>query len=176
MRRLLFILPVLLFLVLAGYFAWALQPGYNPKELPSALIDKEAPNFNLAGLNGENVTRETLKGKPVVLNFFASWCPPCRAEHPLLMRLSQRDHLPLYGIDYKDQRAPLENLLSRTGDPYRNIGLDNDGRVALDFGVSGAPETFVLDRDGRIRKHFWGPLTEEKVEKELMPLLKELGG
>jgi cytochrome c biogenesis protein CcmG, thiol:disulfide interchange protein DsbE len=176
MRRLLFILPVLLFLVLAGYFALALQPSYNPKELPSALIGKEAPKFALTGLNGEPVTLDTLKGKPVVLNFFASWCPPCRVEHPLLMRLSERDHLPLYGIAYRDQRDALENLLSRTGDPYRDIGMDYNGRVAIDFGVSGAPETFVLDRDGLIRKHFWGPLTEERVEKELMPLLKELGG
>jgi cytochrome c biogenesis protein CcmG, thiol:disulfide interchange protein DsbE len=174
MRRALFILPLLLFLVLAGYFALALRPGRNPQELPSALIDKEAPAFQLAGLNGEGIARDTLKGHPVLINFFASWCLPCREEHPLLMRLAEQEHVPLYGIDYKDKPEAARSLLQEFGDPYRAIGIDRDGRVGLDFGVYGVPETYVLDSSGHIRKRFVGPLTAEEVNQELLPLLKAL--
>jgi cytochrome c biogenesis protein CcmG/thiol:disulfide interchange protein DsbE len=174
MRRALFILPLLLFLVLAGYFALALRPGRNPQELPSALIDKEAPAFQLAGLNGDGIARDTLKGQPVLINFFASWCLPCREEHPLLMRLAGQEHVPLYGIDYKDKPEAARSLLQEFGDPYRAIGIDRDGRVGLDFGVYGVPETYVLDSSGHIRKRFVGPLTAEEVNQELLPLLKAL--
>jgi cytochrome c biogenesis protein CcmG, thiol:disulfide interchange protein DsbE len=174
MRRALFILPLLLFLVLAGYFALALRPGRNPQELPSALIDKEAPPFQLAGLNGDGIARDTLKGQPVLINFFASWCLPCREEHPLLMRLAGQEHVPLYGIDYKDKPEAARSLLQEFGDPYRAIGIDRDGRVGLDFGVYGVPETYVLDSSGHIRKRFVGPLTAEEVNHELLPLLKAL--
>lgn len=174
MRRALFILPLLLFLVLAGYFALALRPGRNPQELPSALIDKEAPAFQLAGLNGDGIARDTLKGQPVLINFFASWCLPCREEHPLLMRLAEQEHVPLYGIDYKDKPEAARRLLQEFGDPYRAIGIDRDGRVGLDFGVYGVPETYVLDSSGHIRKRFVGPLTAEEVNNELLPLLKAL--
>jgi cytochrome c biogenesis protein CcmG/thiol:disulfide interchange protein DsbE len=175
MRRVLFLLPVILFMTLAAYFAVALRPDHDPRELPSALIDKEAPQFSLAGLNGAGISRDGLKGGPVVVNFFASWCVPCRIEHPLLMRLSEREHVPLYGIDYKDKPQDATSLLAQLGDPYRAIGLDRDGRVGLDFGVYGVPETYVLDSTGRIRKRFVGPLTARQVENELLPLLKSLG-
>ena len=175
MRRVLYLLPMLLFLVLAGYFALALRPNHDPHELPSAMIDKEAPQFDLAGLNGEGIARDSLKGGPVLINFFASWCVPCRVEHPLLMRLADHDHVPLYGIDYKDKPEDATRLLTEFGDPYRRIGMDRDGRVGLDFGVYGVPETYVLDSTGHIRKRFVGPLTAEQVEKELLPLLKALG-
>jgi cytochrome c biogenesis protein CcmG, thiol:disulfide interchange protein DsbE len=174
MRRVLFLLPLLLFLVLAGYFALALRPDRDPQALPSALIDKEAPAFQLAGLNGEGIGRDGLKGQPVLINFFASWCLPCREEHPLLMRLAEQEHVPLYGIDYKDRPEAAQTLLKEFGDPYRGIGVDRDGRVGLDFGVYGVPETYVLDSSGHIRKRFVGPLTAEQVNKELLPLLKAL--
>ncbi len=174
MRRVFFLLPLVLFLVLAGYFALALRPGYDPQTLPSAMIDKEAPQFDLAGLNGEGLTRDGLKGGPVLINFFASWCVPCRVEQPVLMRLANREHVPLYGIDYKDQPEDAAKLLAQFGDPYRRVGLDPDGRVGLDFGVYGVPETYVLDSTGHIRKRFVGPLTAEEVENELLPLLKAL--
>ena len=174
MRRLLFVLPVLLFLALAGYFALALRPDYDPHALPSAMIDKEAPPFALAGLHGEGIARDALKGGPVLINFFASWCVPCRVEHPLLMRLSEREHVPLYGIAYKDRAEDAAKLLAQLGDPYRRIGLDPDGRTGLDFGVYGVPETYVIDADGHIRKRFVGPLTAQQVEQELLPLLKSL--
>jgi cytochrome c biogenesis protein CcmG/thiol:disulfide interchange protein DsbE len=173
-RRVLFLLPLVLFMVLAGYFALALRPGYDPQTLPSAMIDKEAPQFDLAGLNGKGVARDALKGSPVLINFFASWCVPCRVEQPLLMRLANLEHVPLYGIDYKDQPEDAAKLLAQFGDPYRRVGLDPDGRVGLDFGVYGVPETYVLDSTGHIRKRFVGPLTAEQVDNELLPLLKAL--
>ena len=174
MRRALFLLPLVLFMVLAGYFALALRPSYDPQALPSAMIDKEAPQFDLAGLSGEGLSRDGLKGGPVLINFFASWCVPCRVEQPVLMRLANREHVPLYGIDYKDQPEDAAKLLAQFGDPYRRVGLDPDGRVGLDFGVYGVPETYVLDSTGHIRKRFVGPLTAEQVDKELLPLLKAL--
>jgi cytochrome c biogenesis protein CcmG, thiol:disulfide interchange protein DsbE len=174
LRNLLFILPVMLFIALAGYFYLALRPGYDPHTVPSALLNKEAPQFSLAGLNGAGVARDGLKGGPVLINFFASWCVPCRIEHPVLMRLSEQNHVKVYGIDYKDQPEDAQKLLTRFGDPYRAIGMDRDGRVGLDFGVYGVPETYVLDSTGRIRKRFVGPLTAQQVDRELLPLLKEL--
>jgi cytochrome c biogenesis protein CcmG, thiol:disulfide interchange protein DsbE len=175
MPRALYLLPVVLFMALAAWFALALRPDHDPRELPSALIDKEAPRFDLAGLNGPRVALDGLKGAPVLLNFFASWCVPCRIEHPLLMRLSEQEHVPLYGIDYKDQPEAAAKLLAQLGDPYRAIGMDRDGRVGLDFGVYGVPETYVLDGTGHIRKRFVGPLTAQQVDRELLPLLKQLG-
>jgi cytochrome c biogenesis protein CcmG/thiol:disulfide interchange protein DsbE len=175
MWRTVYLLPVVLFMALAGYFALALRSDRDPHELPSALLDKEAPQFSLSGLNGPGVARDGLKGGPVLINFFASWCVPCRVEHPLLMRLAEHDHVPVYGIDYKDQPEDASKLLAQFGDPYRGVGLDRDGRVGLDFGVYGVPETYVLDGTGHIRKRFVGPLTAQQVEKELLPLLKTLG-
>jgi cytochrome c biogenesis protein CcmG, thiol:disulfide interchange protein DsbE len=174
MRRVVFLVPLVLFLVLVGYFAMALRPGYDPQLLPSAMIDKEAPAFDLAGLNGQGLARDALKGRPVLINFFASWCVPCRVEQPVLMRLATREHVLLYGIDYKDQPQDATKLLAQFGDPYRRVGLDPDGRVGLDFGVYGVPETYVLDSTGHIRKRFVGPLTAEEVDNELLPLLQAL--
>jgi len=175
MRRIFYLLPLTIFLVLAVYFSVSLRPGHDIHELPSAMIEKPAPAFDLADLGDSNkLALSGLKGHPVVINFFASWCVPCRIEHPLLMRLSQQDHLPLYGIAYKDLPADSTRLLTTFGDPFRQVGIDRDGRVALDFGVYGVPETYVIDAKGIIRKRFVGPLTAEVVEKELMPLLKQL--
>jgi len=174
MRRLIYLLPVALFLVLVAYFAVSLRPGYDPHTLPSAMINKEAPQFDLAGLHGAGLSRDGLKGQPVVINFFASWCVPCRVEQPLLMRLSKQEHVPLYGIDYKDKPEDAMRLLATLGDPFRRIGQDRDGQVGLNFGVYGVPETYVIDKEGHIRKRFVGPLTAEVVNKQLLPLLKEL--
>ena len=176
MKRLFYLLPLAIFLIIIGYFAVALLPGRDIHELPSAMIAKPAPQFDLAGLGADNtLALNKLKGHPFVINFFASWCVPCRIEHPLLMRLSQQDHLPLYGISYKDEPADATHLLATFGDPYRQVGVDRDGRVGLDFGVYGVPETYVIDRTGTIRKRFVGPLTAETVNQQLLPLLKQLG-
>ena len=176
MVRALFLLPLLLFGVLAAYFFVALRPTHDVHELPSAMLEKPAPSFDLAGLGSDKpLTLDGLKGHPVVINFFASWCVPCRIEHPVLMRLAQENHVPLYGIAYKDKPEASSNLLSTYGDPYRQVGLDSDGRTGLNFGVYGVPETYVLDSNGVIRKRFVGPLTAEAVDRELLPLLKQLG-
>lgn len=175
MRRAFTILPLAGFLALAVYFALALRPGRDPQALPSALIDKPVPDFALSPLKGEGeVTAAGLRGQVAVINFFASWCVPCRAEHPVLMRLAQREKLDLVGIAYKDRPEAAQRFLAGLGDPYARIGLDLSGRTGIDFGVYGVPETYVVDRAGHIRKRFVGPLTEEAVARELLPLVREL--
>jgi cytochrome c biogenesis protein CcmG/thiol:disulfide interchange protein DsbE len=175
MRKLLFLLPVLMFIALAGYFGLALQPGRDPNALPSALIDKPAPPFTLGNLQGgADLALVNLKGQVFVLNFFASWCQPCRIEHPVLVRLATKEKLSLFGIDYKDRPDAALQVLSQLGDPFRRIGVDADGRVGLDFGVYGVPETYVIDRDGHIRARYTGPLTAEIVSRELLPLVRRL--
>ena len=176
MRKSLYALPVLLFLIVAGYFAVPLFSGRDPHELPSAMIDKPLPAFDLPALaGGANISNASLLGRVVVINFFASWCVPCRIEHPLLMRMAAQNHVPLYGIAYKDKPEDSSRLLANFGDPYRQVGIDRDGRVGLNFGVYGVPETYVIDSAGIIRKRFVGPLNAEVVDKELLPLLKQLG-
>ncbi len=177
MRKLLFLLPVLLFVALAGYFALALRPDRDPNALPSALIDKPAPAFDLASLQGgPDLALSDLKGHVMVLNFFASWCVPCRSENPVLMRLATKDKLPLYGIAYKDRPDAARQVLAQLGDPYHRIGIDADGRTGLNFGVYGVPETYVVDRAGHIRARYAGPLTAEIVNRELLPLVRGLEG
>jgi len=168
-------LPLLAFCVLVAWFALALRPNYDPQTLPSAMIDQPAPAFDLAALNGgANLSLSGLKGQVVLVNFFASWCLPCRIEQPILMRLAKQDHVALYGIDYKDQPAAAKRVLAELGDPYRAIGLDADGITGINFGVYGVPETYVIDKNGQIRKRFVGPLTEQSLQQELLPLLKQL--
>lgn len=175
MRKLFYLLPLLAFLALAAWFALALRPSYDPQTLPSAMIDQPAPAFDLTSLNGgANLALNGLKGQVVLVNFFASWCVPCRVEHPILMRLAEQEHIALYGIDYKDQPEAARRILAQLGDPYRSIGLDPDGVTGINFGVYGVPETYVIDKTGQIRKRFVGPLTAEALQKELLPLLKQL--
>jgi cytochrome c biogenesis protein CcmG, thiol:disulfide interchange protein DsbE len=175
LRRLLFLLPVAVFVAIAVYFLLALNPNRDPQLLPSALIDKPAPAFQLAGLDGgQGIALAALKGQVVVVNFFASWCEPCRDEHPLLMGLEKQIGVPVYGIAYKDKQPDTERFLKQLGDPYHAIGVDESGRTAIDFGVYGVPETYVIDKDGRIRKRFVGPLSERQVTQELLPLVRQL--
>jgi len=177
MTRALYLLPLAAFMVLVLYFGASLRPGRNIHELPSAMIEKPAPAFDLPGLgDSKPLSLAGLKGRPAVINFFASWCVPCRIEHPLLMRLAQQDHVPVHGIAYKDKPEDSLRLLATYGDPYTTTGIDRTGTTGLDFGVYGVPETYVLDSTGIIRKRFVGPLTAESVAKELVPLLKQLGG
>jgi cytochrome c biogenesis protein CcmG/thiol:disulfide interchange protein DsbE len=175
-RRAFYLLPMLLFLALAGYFTLALTSGRDPSELPSALIDKPAPGFALAGLGGApGLDRAALDGQVTLVNFFASWCVPCRVEQPLLLRLAGDKKVRLYGIAYKDKPENTEAYLKELGDPYRAIGLDESGQVGINFGVYGVPETYVIDKTGRIRLRHVGPLTAEDVEQKILPLLQELG-
>ena len=175
MRKLLYLLPLAAFVALVAYFAAALFSGRDPHELPSALIDKPAPAFDLPPLVGEgSVSLAGLKGQVAVVNFFASWCVPCRIEHPVLMRLANQDKVPVVGIAYKDKPQDAKKLLDDDGDPYARVGLDLSGRTGIDFGVYGVPETYVIDKTGRIRKRFVGPLSPEAVDNELLPLLRRL--
>jgi cytochrome c biogenesis protein CcmG/thiol:disulfide interchange protein DsbE len=148
----------------------------DPSTLPSALIDQPVPSFELppiAGREGPAFGSGDLVGGVSLVNVFASWCVPCRVEHPLMMALAD-DGVAIYGIDYKDPAEQAAAWLAELGDPYRAIGADRDGRVAIDWGVYGVPETFVIDRAGRIRYRFVGPLQRRDIEETLRPLLEQL--
>lgn len=175
MRRLLFALPLAAFAAIAGWFVIGL--GRDPSTIPSALIDKPVPNFTLpavAGIETAGLATADLSGRVTLVNVFASWCAPCKVEHPLLMRLSRDKRVAVLGISHKDTAADSRRFLDQLGNPYAAIGWDQDGRVSIDFGVYGVPETFVVDRRGHIRHRHVGALTEEIVAKTLMPLVARL--
>ena len=175
MRRVFVLLPLAVFLVLVGFFLWPLvKPGYSPSIIPSAMIDKPAPDFDLPPLRPDapGVRQADLKGLVTLVNFFASWCVPCRVEHPLLSKLA--DRVVLIGIDYKDKPDDAIAWLNRLGDPYRAVAADRDGRVAIDFGVYGVPESYLIDRQGRIRYKQVGPFTDDDISDKLLPLVAEL--
>ena len=175
-----FIVPLAAFAALAAVFgAYLWQVGVGGKsisELPSALVGRPAPEFALPPIEGQGTALSTadLKGKVSLVNVFASWCPPCRAEHPILMRLA-REGVPIFGINYKDRPEDAKKFLAELGDPYRAIGADRTGRAAIDWGVYGYPETFVVDRDGIVRYRHVGPIMPHDLEIRIRPLLKELG-
>lgn len=174
-RRFLFVLPLVVFAGLSLYFAAGLTR--DPHAIPSVLIDKPVPVFRLPPLPGhaEGLSDRDLTGSPQLLNVFASWCAPCRAEHALLLRLAREVGVPIRGLNYKDKPEDALAWLASLGNPYRSIGTDLDGRIGIEFGVYGVPETFVIDREGRIRYKHVGPLTPEAVNSVLLPLLKKLG-
>jgi cytochrome c biogenesis protein CcmG/thiol:disulfide interchange protein DsbE len=173
-RRLLFILPVVLLVGLAVLFAVGLK--HDPSIVPSVLLDKPAPAFDLPPLRDDNrgLATADLIGQASLVNVFASWCGPCRVEHPLFMRLAEEGDVPIYGINYKDAEKDAKRWLRDLGDPYTRIGVDEDGRAAIEWGVYGVPETFVVDREGTIRFKQVGPLTEEVLEESIRPLLRDL--
>ncbi len=173
-RKLVFIVPAALFAVLLVAFAIGLTQ--DPRLLPSALIDRPAPDFALPGLadGAAGLTRKDLDGGVTVVNFFASWCLPCRDEQPQLMALSDRPGVTLVGIAYKDKPEESRRFLERFGNPYHRIGVDRDGTAAIDFGVYGVPETYVVDTGGHIRYRHVGPLTAADVDGRLAPLIQRL--
>ena len=148
----------------------------NPREIPSALIGKPVPEFSLPPVQGRSLglASSHLKGEVSLVNVFASWCVACRDEHPLLMELAKSDAVPIHGLNYKDRPADAAEWLDVLGDPYRRTGADLDGRVAIDWGVYGVPETFVVDADGRIAFKQIGPVTEEVMSREILPLIERL--
>jgi len=165
------LLPLVVFLGLATVFMVQLLSGNDPSKIPSALIDKPAPETALpalAGLARDGVPVPGLdpadfQGAVTVVNVFASWCAPCRVEHPLLMKLAEDDGIRMVGIDYKDEPANALRFLGTFGLPYDAVGVDADGRAAIEWGVYGVPETFIVGPDGRIRYKFVGPLSEEAL-------------
>ena len=170
MRKALYLLPLLAFCVLVAWFALALRPNYDPQTLPSAMIDQPAPAFDLAALNGgANLSLSGLKGQVVLVNFFASWCAPCLEEAGVLGEIAKRG-LPIWGITYKDEPAATRSFLAQNGDPYARIAMDRPGRVAIDWGVYGVPETYFIDGGGIVRWRYAGALTDAVVQRDILPL------
>lgn len=177
MRRLIFLLPVLLVLVIGLGLGYGLTR--DASEIPSVLIDQPVPDFELpplAGVEQPGLGTADLGGEVALLNVFASWCAPCRVEHPVLTRLAEQRGLPLYGINYKDAPEDAAGWLAELGNPYRRIGVDPEGRTGIELGLTGVPETYVIDAEGRIRYRHAGPVTPRDVDDTLMPLIEELRG
>ncbi|WP_018608452.1 DsbE family thiol:disulfide interchange protein [Uliginosibacterium gangwonense] len=170
------LIPLLIFIGLTVFLAIGLT--LNPREIPSPLIDKPAPAFNLRQLNasGQALKLADMQGKVWLLNVWASWCVACRDEHPVLVEFSKRGVLPIIGLNYKDRDADALDWLQKFGNPYTTSIVDADGRVGIDYGVYGVPETFLIDGKGRIRYKQIGPITPEVLERELLPRIKELQG
>ena len=173
-----YLLPAGFFVVLAVFLLLGL--GRSPNEIPSPLIGKEAPAFELPRLAGvaapdtSSISSASLRGKPYLLNVWASWCMPCLQEHPQMMALAQRHRIRMVGMNYKDRPEDARRLLARNGNPFDEIMVDAQGRTAIDFGVYGVPETFLIDGEGRIRRKIVGAISIETLQNELLPAIEKL--
>jgi cytochrome c biogenesis protein CcmG/thiol:disulfide interchange protein DsbE len=169
-----FLIPFGLFVVVVGFLAVGLT--LNPRELPSPLVGKQAPDFSLPQLHdpGKVISSNDLKGKVWLLNFWASWCGGCKEEHPVLIHLAQSGAVPIYGMDYKDQRQEALTWLREWGNPYPVVAVDESGRIGINYGVYGVPETYVIDKAGVIRYKQIGPLREDILQGKILPLVREL--
>lgn len=167
--------PLFVFVALLGFLAYGLT--LDPRDVPSPLIDKPAPDFVLPTVRdpGRTASTEALDGQLWILNVWASWCVACRQEHQTLMDFAAQQTIPLYGLNYKDRRADALRWLEEKGDPYRDSFYDVEGRVGIDYGVYGVPETFVIDRQGRIRYKHSGPLSPELLRDTILPLIRGFG-
>ena len=176
MKHLRFLIP----LVLLGILVIFLGVGLNrdPREVPSPLIGKPSPAFTLTRLDnpGQPIRRDDMLGKVWMLNVWASWCVACREEHPLLVEFSRQKLLPIYGLNYKDQRVAGLKWLANFGNPYDASLFDEDGRVGIDFGVYGVPETFIIDKQGVVRFKQIGPVTPDVIANKIAPLVRQLNG
>jgi len=165
-----YLIPVVVLAALVVLFAFGLQ--HDPREVPSPLIGKPAPAFNLKLLDdGTSYSNADLKGRPVLVNFFASWCEGCQVEHPVLLKLAREFNVEIIGMDYKDKPEDVTNWLARHGSPYRKVVMDEEGTAGLDWGVYGVPETFVLDAAGTIVYKQIGPMTEQAWREKIAPLM-----
>lgn len=166
--------PLVIFLGLAALLGVGLT--LNPRELPSPLLDRPVPRFELAAVKGRTLGLATadLRGEVSVVNVFASWCKECRDEHPLWMQLAAQRAFPLHGLNYKDKPDDAARWLGELGDPYVRTGADLDGRAGIEWGVYGVPETFVIDKRGVIRLKIVGAINPQIVEKRLLPLVSKL--
>jgi cytochrome c biogenesis protein CcmG, thiol:disulfide interchange protein DsbE len=166
-----FLLPFAAFVALAVLFAFGLNPKRDIHALPSPLIGKPAPEFALTDVLDANriVSNSTLKGQVYVLNVWATWCVPCREEHEALLAISQTHLVPLIGLNWKDNRDRSKLWLQQLGNPYQAVGFDGDGRAAIDWGVYGAPETYLVGKDGQVLFKFISPITEQVWNEEFVP-------
>ncbi len=173
-RRFVLLVPGIVFAILALLLGWGLTIA--SRDVPSNLIGRPAPQFHLPPIEGRKLGLATrdLVGKVSLVNVFASWCTACRLEHPIFMRLAKEGRLPIYGLNYKDQADHALAWLAELGDPYSRIGADLNGRVAIDWGVYGVPETFVVGRDGVIAYKHIGPISEDVLQNKIFPLVAEL--
>jgi len=173
--KLRYILPLAAFFLLAVFLAVGLTR--DPREIPSPFIGKPAPAFRVAELHepARMIAPEDMKGKVWMLNVWASWCVSCRVEHPVLLDFARKNAVPIVGLDYKDQREDGLQWLQKLGNPYVASAFDEDGKIGIDYGVYGVPETFVIDKQGIIRYKQIGPVTPEALEAKILPLLKSLG-
>lgn len=174
MKKLIFILPLVLFLVLVGFFIVGLER--DPRLIPSPFIDKPAPDFSLPRLIQENqqLTKADMKDEVALVNFWATWCPTCRGEHEVLMKIAKNNDIAIYGIDYKDDRTDALKWVKQLGNPYRAIAVDQAGSTGIDWGVYGTPETFVVDKEGVIRYKHVGAITWQDWKEHLEPVVNKL--
>lgn len=181
MKKLVFI-PLALFLVLVATFTIVLLRGHDPHEVPSPLINKPAPAFQLPQLHDQTKTlsAQDMRGKVWLLNFWGTWCIACREEHPWLLEYAKQNAVPIVGVDYKyssdttDERTAAVQMLAQLGNPYSLTVYDAEGRTSIDYGVYGAPESFLIDKNGVIRFKQIGPITEKAWRVEILPLVKQL--
>ena len=169
-----FLIPLALFGVLVVFLAMGL--GLDPHEVPSPLVNKPAPAFKVPQLEQPELqfAAEDMKGQVWLFNVWASWCVACRQEHPVLMQFARQKLVPIVGLAYKDQRKDALGVLKRSGNPYDINAFDADGRVGIDYGVYGVPESYLIDKAGVIRYKHIGPITAEALEKTIIPLINEL--
>lgn len=169
-----YFLPLIVFITLAIFLGVGLR--LNPREVPSPLVGKMAPEFILAKVEEPDyeIQPKDMLGKVWLLNVWATWCSGCRAEHQALLELGNRNIVPIYGLDYKDNLMAAQKWLRDFGNPYHATAYDQDGKVGIDYGVYGVPETYVIDRTGVIRQKHIGPLTREIIETKILPLVREL--
>ena len=169
------LIPAGVFLVMAGLFLVAVFRG-DPSRLPSALIGRSVPEFSLPPIPGVDrpglASTDFGHGQPVIVNVWASWCVPCRDEYPVLSALKRMTKAPIYGLNYKDSDEGARGFLEELGNPFTRIGADTKGRVSIDWGVYGVPETYIVDGKGHIAYKHVGPLTPEVVDTEILPLLR----
>lgn len=171
-----YLIPLAIFLGMAVFLAIGLT--LDPKKVPSPLVGKPVPQFNLTRLEDPQATfgSEDLKGQVSLMNVWATWCVSCRAEHRILVALAKSGKVPIYGLNYKDRRPDAQRWLQQLGNPYAANAFDADGRVGIEWGVYGTPETFVIDRQGIIRDKIIGPITPEILSQRLLPLIEQLQG
>lgn len=172
--RLIAMIPLLLFVVIAVFFAKGLR--LDPRHLPSMMVDKPVPDFTESTLEDANkqITNKDIKGQVALLNVWATWCTSCWAEHHVLMDVVEKEHVPIYGVNYKDERRTAQQWLQDRGNPYIENAFDDKGQLGIDLGVYGTPETFVIDKSGVIRYRLAGPMSPDTWQHVIKPLIEKL--